>query len=274
VLRPGHELLGRLTIAISAGARRSTGIRPELRRAVHSDRAPPLARDKGAAFWHYFGNHSDCFGGGSAMKILRLVAIAALVLSSSSALAQRWRPYANPEEGFQMMIPGEFELEIVDYTTEYGIVVPAHIYRHRNADGVYQMTVIDYRDSQRLHEARIKALDDVYLPVYGQVDVRGSMAYAARKIRERAATVEYDNYHYINRVDGHQLHTTNPDGTRTFAGIYLHRSRLYILEATINPGAPPGGMFQQSLEFIDENGEPMTYRNFEDVVKVLGVEKR
>jgi hypothetical protein len=33
-------------------------------------------------------------------------------------------------------------------------------------------------------------------------------------------------------------------------------------------------MFQQSLEFIDENGEPMTYRNFEDVEKVIGVQRR
>jgi len=208
------------------------------------------------------------------MQILRLISIAALVLCSSSALAQRWRPFASPEDGFQMMIPGEFEVEDIDYLTEYGIVVPARVFRHENGGGVYTMTVVDYRDSQRLHEERIKALDDVYLPVYGQVDVRGSMAFAARKIREQAATVEYDNYHYITRVDGHQLHTTNPDGTRTFAGIYLHRSRLYILNATINPGTPPGGMFQQSLEFIDENGESISYRNFEDVVKVLGVVPR
>jgi hypothetical protein len=153
-------------------------------------------------------------------------------------------------------------------------VVPARIYRHENEGGVYTMTVVDYRDSQRLHEERIQALDDIYLPVYGQVDVRASVAFAARELRERAASIEYDNYHYINRVDGHQLHTTNPDGTRTFAGLYLHRSRLYILDATINPGTPPGGMFQQSLEFIDENGEPMTYRNFEDVEKVIGVQRR
>jgi len=208
------------------------------------------------------------------MRILRLILIASIVVFSGAAAAQKWRPFASTEDGFQMMIPGEFEIQTIDYPTEYGIVVPARVYRHENAGGIYTMTVVDYRDSQQLHEARIKALDDVYLPVYGQVDVRGSIAFAARRIRERAATVEYDNYHYINRVDGHQLHTTNPDGTRTFAGLYLHRSRLYILEATINPGSPPGGMFQQSLEFIDENGEPYTYRNFEDVVKVLGVERR
>ena len=208
------------------------------------------------------------------MHFARLIVVILACSFSVSAAAQRWRPFASTEDGFQMMIPGEFTREDIDYTTEYGIVVPAHVYTNVNDTGRYTMTVVDYRDSQRLHEERIKELDDVYLPIYGQVDVRGSIAFAARKIRERAASIEYDNYHYINRVDGHQLHTTNPDGTRTFAGLYLHRSRLYILEATVNPGNPPGGMFQQSLEFIDENGEPYGYRNFDDVVKVLGVVRR
>jgi hypothetical protein len=208
------------------------------------------------------------------MRVLQLILIASILSFPNLLHAQRWRQFESAEDGFRMMAPGEFELEEVDYETEYGIVVPARIYRHENEGGVYTMTVVDYRDSQRLHEERIKALDDVYLPVYGQVDVRASVAFAAREFRERATSIEYDNYHYINRVDGHQLHTTNPDGTRTFAGLYLHRSRLYILDATINPGTPPGGMFQQSLEFIDENGEPMTYRNFEDVEKVIGVQRR
>ena len=70
--------------------------------------------------------------------------------------------------------------------------------------------------------------------------MRASVAYVARQIRERAESVEYDNYHYIGRVDGHQMHTTNPDGTRTFAGLYLLESKLYVIDATVNPGAPPG----------------------------------
>ena len=66
----------------------------------------------------------------------------------------------------------------------------------------------------------------------------------------------------------------NPDQSRTYAAIYLRESRLYILDATVTPGTPPGGMFQQSLEFIDENGETIRYRNFEDVVKVINVTRR
>ena len=203
------------------------------------------------------------------MSILRLAAVASMLICTDVALAQRWQPLVSAEDGFQMMVPGDMDVETIEYESEYGIVVPAHVYSHRNDSGLYRLTVVDFRDAQRLHEERIAALDDVYLPIYGEVDVRASIAFEASKIRQRAESLEYDNYHYINRVDGHQLHTTNADGTRTFAGIYLHRSRLYVLEATINPGSPPGGMFQQSLQFLDGNGEPVSYRHFDEVEKII-----
>jgi hypothetical protein len=54
---------------------------------------------------------------------------------------------------------------------------------------------------------------------------------------------------------------TNPDRSRTFAGIYLHESRLYILEATAPEDAPPPGLFQQSLTLLDEKGARVRYNN-------------
>ena len=201
------------------------------------------------------------------MPYLRLAAMISTLLLSHATLAQRWVPISIVEDGFLIMSPGEFEIEEIDYETEYGIVVPGRIYRHENDSGVYTVTVVDYSDSQRLHAQQ----DQPLLSVYGQVDVRGSVAFAASKIRERAESVDYDAYHYISRVDGHQLHTTNPDGTRTLAALYLLESRLYVIDATTNPGTPPGGMFQQSLQFIDENGEVRRFGGFESVIKVLGV---
>ena len=204
------------------------------------------------------------------MAILRLFTMLSILLFSGSALAQRWIPYTSVEDGFRMMAPGEFEIEEIDFESEYGIFVPARIYSYENDIGRYTMTVVDYRDSQRLHEERIEELDGVYIGVYGEVDVRGSIAFAAKKIRDRASTIEYDAYHYISRVDGHQLQTTNPDRSRTFAAIYLRESRLYVVDATVREGATPPGMFQQSLEFIDEGGEQVRYRSFREVYKVMG----
>ena len=147
------------------------------------------------------------------MLLLRLISTLSLLLLCGTAAAQRWIPYSSVADGFRLMAPGEFEIDEIDYLSEYGIVVPARIYSIENDIGRYSVSVVDYRDSQQLHERRIEELDGVYLGVYGQVDVRGSMAFAVRKLRDRASTVEYDAYHYINRVDGHQLQTTNPDGT-------------------------------------------------------------
>ena len=58
-----------------------------------------------------------------------------------------------------------------------------------------------------------------------------------------------------DQVEGHRLQLTNPDGSRTFAAIYRHGTRLYILEATVPTGAPAPGLFQQSLHVLDEEGK-------------------
>ena len=68
------------------------------------------------------------------------------------------------------------------------------------------------------------------------------------------------------QADGHRVRTVeglaNPDGSRTFAAIHRHGTRLYILEATVPKGAPAPGLFQQSLQFLDDTGKPLRYRRF------------
>ena len=205
------------------------------------------------------------------MAALRLIALSICLLASSSVFAQRWAQFSSDEDAFRLMAPSGFggTVEDVDYESEYEIVVPARIYSTKDDTGTYTVTVVDYRDSQRLHEERIEATDGAYISVYGEVDVRGSVSYAAKKIRDRAESVDYDAYHYIARVDGHQLQTTNPDGTRTFAAMYLHRSKLYVIEAVVNAGSPRGGMFQQSFEFVGYDGNRIWYNAFRDPYKVL-----
>ena len=58
------------------------------------------------------------------MAILRLFTMLSILLFSGLALAQRWIPYASVEDGFRMMAPGEFEIEEVDFESEYGIIIP------------------------------------------------------------------------------------------------------------------------------------------------------
>ncbi|MFL2553852.1 MAG: hypothetical protein ACJ0S4_04055 [Candidatus Rariloculaceae bacterium] len=203
------------------------------------------------------------------MYVFQLISLGSILLFSTSTIAQRWAPFTSEEGEFTIMAPGgTFDIETIDWETEYGIVVPAKVHKAVTDQGTFTLTVVDYYDSLALHEKRIEETGGLYIGVYGEVDVRASIAYVARQIREAAESVEYDNYHYIGRVDGHQLHTTNPDGTRTFAGLYLLESKLYVIEARINPGQPPGGMFQQSLAFIDESGNSIFFDSFRQPRKV------
>jgi hypothetical protein len=127
--------------------------------------------------------------------------------------------------------------------------------------------VVDYTDAQRIHAERENRSEADY-ELYWEVDVRASIAYAAWNLRQRGGEITYDAYHYIDRVEGHQLQITNDDLSRTYAAIYLHDSRLYIVEATVPPNSIPPGFFQQSLQWIDEDGSRVRYRNYSDAIKV------
>jgi hypothetical protein len=53
---------------------------------------------------------------------------------------------------------------------------------------------------------------------------------------------------------------TNPDQSRTFAAIHMHENRLYILEGTVAKGFPQPALFQQSLGFLDKDGNGIRYQ--------------
>ena len=200
------------------------------------------------------------------MHGFRLTFAALTVLASGPALSQAWIEFTSSVDDFRIHTPGEFEVEEITYPSEYGITLPGRVYSYQRGDDLYSVTVIDYTHSERLHTER--ARNEAEQLRYWDIDIRASVAYAAWDFRKRGGEVTYDAYHYIDLVEGHQLQITNEDRSRTYAAIYLHDSRLYIVEATVAPGSVPPGFFQQSLEFIDENGQDIRYDSSDDVVKV------
>ena len=164
------------------------------------------------------------------------------------------------EDRFRMFGPGQPEVEEISYPSEYGVEYPARVYTYEDDPTRYSLTVVDYSDAQRIHSERTNKTSADDGSIYWSVDVLGSIAYAAWNIRRRGGEVTYDAFHYIQRVDGHQLQITNANQSRTYAGIYLHDLRLCIVEATSPAGRPPPTIFQQSLELLDEDGETFNYR--------------
>ena len=173
--------------------------------------------------------------------------------------AQSWTEFVSREDRFSVNFPGEPEVESIMWDSEYRAVFPGRVYSVTNGDSRYSVTVIDYTESERIHSERTNRTQADSLPNYWQIDVMASIQYAATQFRERAAEVTYDAWHYIDLIAGHQLQLTNTDGTRSFVGIYLHESRLYIIEARVPPNGPPPGLFQQSLVLLDEDGNHVRY---------------
>lgn len=198
---------------------------------------------------------------GRARVIDALVLLAALTFGTA-AVAQEWTEYVSREDRFVTNFPGTPVVTEISWDSEYGAVFPGRVHSVDIDGRHYSVTVIDYSDSKAIHAARTNSTeaDSPAGYEYWRIDKLASVAYAATKFRQRGGKVTYDAWHHIDRVPGHQLQITNPDGSRTFAGMYLHQDQLFIVEATVPKGSPPQGMFQQSLHFIDEEGRPIRYR--------------
>jgi len=194
------------------------------------------------------------------MRFPGIVAVTLILTVAPPASAQEWTTYTNRLDRFEVNFPGQPKVDEIKWPSEYGAVFPGRVYSLEQNGSRYSVTVIDYTDAERIHAARTNHTEADSLPIYWQVDVQASIAYAATKFRQRPGVkVTYDAFHYIDLVSGHQLQITNPDQSRTFAGIYLHESRLYILEATVPAKAPQPGLFQQSLSFLDATGKKVRY---------------
>jgi hypothetical protein len=174
------------------------------------------------------------------------------------ANAQDWQRFVDRDEFFAVNVPGEPEIADVLYASEYGGVLPAKIYSLTVNDVDYRITVVNYGTDEKSYVRVDDHTDDDFPWLY---DFRGSIAYAAHNIRKRGGKVTFDAWHHIEMVEGHQLQITHEDGSRTYASIYLYEDtgRLYILEAKAPEGALPQGLFQQSLNFLDEKGNRVRY---------------
>jgi hypothetical protein len=200
------------------------------------------------------------------MRISSMMIALCVLLLAPPVFAQEWAEYTNTVDRFTVPAPGQPKVETIAWNSEYGGKFPGRVYRWEQGRNRYSVTVVDYSDSERIHsELNHIAYQGGPGPggVYWLVDIVSSVAYAATKYRQQPGVkVTYDAFHYIEFVTGLELQLTNPDDSRTYAGIYLHENRLYILDATVPRGEAPPIIFQQSFGFLDAAGNPVRYRPF------------
>jgi hypothetical protein len=201
------------------------------------------------------------------MRLIPLVSAASLLIMSAPAIAQDWIEYLNRQDAFTVNFPQQPRVQEITYKTEYGLALPGHVYAVESGKNRYSITVVDLADTEKLHTARVedckkKGGEGDACQNDWRVDVQGAIVHAAFLFFQRNAKVTHYSWYVLDQVEGNQLQLANPDGSRTFAAIHRHGTRLYILEATVPKGAPAPGLFQQSLQFLDDQGKPLRYRRF------------
>ncbi len=199
------------------------------------------------------------------MRLVPLMSAALIMCTSGLAFAQAWTEYVSREDYFSVSFPGEPTVEDITYAAEYRISLPGRAHSIDNRRGRYSVTVVNYADAVAIHQERIKTCvaaggDGDSCQDDGPEEVRGAIVYASWNFINRDG-VDVTHYAHYNsdRVEGHEIHLTNADQSRTFAVVHMHENRLYILEATVPPGAPAPGLFQVSLRFLDEEWNPVRY---------------
>ena len=199
------------------------------------------------------------------MRLIPLAAAVALILFiSAPSFAQEWIEYANRGDFFSVNLPSQPKVKEITYGTEYAITLPGHVYTAEDGPSRYSVTVIDYTDTAIKHADHAKSCranggEGDQCRDRTAIDLQAALDYAAWNLMQKAAKVTHFVYTEADQVAGHEVHLANADGTRTFAMVYMHENRLYILEGTVPADDPPPLLFQQSMRFLDKDGAGIRY---------------
>ena len=201
------------------------------------------------------------------MRLISLGTVVLVVLLSGPSFAQEWIQFQSKTDFFGVNFPGEPKVQDISYPTEYDIKLPGRVYNAASGSSRYSVTVVNYADAEKIHTARAEECkkrggEGDACGNGWRGDVQGSIVYASWQFFQRNAKVTHYAWYNSDQVEGHRLQLLNPDGSRTFAAVHRHGTRLYILEATVPKGLPPPGLFQQSLQFLDETGKPLRYQSY------------
>lgn len=198
--------------------------------------------------------------------------IALLLSMSGPAAAQEWEEYVNTQDGFKVNFPGQPKVTETTWKSQMDYVLPARVYSVERGREHYSMTVVDHTSLEQQGIERSKTCPPgnaqcrenagpVIGAGYWKQDERGAIVYATFKLLQRDVKLTSLAWDWQDMVEGHSLQlTNNPDQSRIFAYIAMHEHKLYILEGTVPKGFPEPGLFQQSLGWVDRNGDGIRYQ--------------
>jgi hypothetical protein len=203
------------------------------------------------------------------MRLMPIMTAALAMVATQPSFAQQWIEYANQQDRFTCNFPSQPTVTETTFLSERGAELPMRVYSAEQGPSRYSVTVIDYGPARQLLAEKAKTCPPGAEPCSGSVgneghwidDVRGAVIYASWRFMQRDAKLTGFHWNLVDQVEGHQLQLTNADKSRTFAGIYMHENKLYIIEGTVPAGYPEPALFQQSLGWLDENGIGLRYQS-------------
>lgn len=173
------------------------------------------------------------------MRLGMLALGLSLIVWSGAAHAQAWESFYSQEDRFAINFPGTPTVEDTEWVDENGMTRQARRYTAERRGNTYTVIAVNYDDIP----------DKMYHPAF---------EHAAAVYRQKGE-VTFDEDAQIDRIDGHQLQITLPDGRRLYFAAHYHAGRLYILDANVSARSAPPGQFQQNLQIVDEDGVRVRY---------------
>ena len=203
------------------------------------------------------------------MRVMPLISTALMFSVSGTLFAQEWMEFASLEDRFTCLFPSQPKITETTYRSEYGADLPARVHSVTQGQSRYSITVVDYNQVRRVLTEKSKSCpagDVVCTGIGGtgegwwKVDLRAALVHASWQFMQRDAKVTQYQWNFNDLVEGHQLVLTNADKSRTFAAVYMHENKLYMIESTVPAGNPEPAWFSQSLGWLDERGIGLRYQ--------------
>ena len=197
----------------------------------------------------------------------------ALVLSvpGFAAAQEEWAEYVNTQEGFKVDLPGQPKVTETIWKSQMDYILPAKVYSADRGREHYSITVVDYTKLEAMGIERAKTCPPgnaqcrqnagIMGPGYWKHDERGALMYATLKILQRDVKLTGLAWEWEDMVEGNFIQvTSNVDQSRTFAFVAMHENKLFIFEGTVPKGYPEPGLFQQSVGWVDKDGNGLRYQ--------------
>jgi hypothetical protein len=205
------------------------------------------------------------------MRPVAAMLVAVVLFVSTPVFAQEeWTEFVSREDGFRVDFPGQPKVQDTTFTSEYEYTLPARVYSAERGRERYSMTIVDYNGIEAMGKERVKTCPPGAEPCHGsmntgegywKMDIGGAIVHATWMFLQRDAKLTHLMWNFMDLVEGQQLQlTNNADKSRTFVHIAMHLNKLYILEGTVPAGYPEPGLFQQSMGYVDKDGNGIRYQ--------------